>query len=130
MKKINTLAELKEERKKLLLRQEELELTLKADIKELKQEMELGHILARAASKLVTNKDNGLLFYTVGSLANFLVKKIVLRKSGLFTKFAAGYAARNLATNIFSENKNVIFNWISSLFQKIKGKHDFSDKMF
>jgi hypothetical protein len=123
VKKINTLLELKEERKRLLLKQAELELAIKTDFHEIKEELEPGHIIARATSKLIMSKDEGVLGYAIGTLTNLVVNKIIFRKSGFIKKFVASYIGRNIATNAFSKNKETIFNWITSLFQKARDKN-------
>lgn len=130
MRKINTLGELREEKKRLLQRKEELDLAIKKDMSELKEELEPGHIMAKAAGKLISGKQTGFLGYTAGSLISFVVKKTILRKPGFLAKFAVDYAARNIIPNLLSNNKRTIFNWFSSLFQKSTNvKSDFSDRI-
>lgn len=120
MKKVNTYSEMKEERKRLLMRQAELELAIKSDFQELKEELDPGHIIAKVTGKLIMNKGQDVLGFSAGALSSFIVKKILLRKSGFLTKIAAGFIARNYGANLFEEKKDIIFNWASSLLKKIK----------
>jgi len=129
MKKINTLSELKQERKRLLQRKAELELNIKTNFHELKEEMEPGRIIGKAFKTM--GNDENLFSYTIGTLTSIIVNKIILRKSGFLTKFTASYLAKNFTTKILSEKKGTIFNWLTSLFQKVtKEKSGASEKTF
>ncbi len=128
MKKINTLTELRDERRRLLIRQTELELAMKANIQELKEEMAPSSILASTVGKLIADKNEGLLGFTTSSLVSFLARKIIFKNAGFITKFAATYFLKNAAHSVLEKNKGSIQGWFSSLIERVTNKKSDTDK--
>jgi len=118
MKTINTLAELKQERQRLILHKTFLETEIKNDFNAIKEQLKPLQLITKGAGSLLSSKDNGIIGNSVGYLTGIIVKNVVMRKSGFLAKLIVPYIAKNLASNIAEENKPKITHWIEELIAR------------
>ncbi len=124
MRKVNSLAELKAEMQRLQQQQLYLEDEIKNDFNELKESLAPVHI----ASKMLVNKNTGILNDLVNLLTGIFVKKILFRKSNFVLKFIFSFLAGNSVNNWLHTNRKKIEGWISELILK-SGKKN-KDEMY
>ncbi|MCW3103791.1 MAG: hypothetical protein JWO09_2231 [Bacteroidetes bacterium] len=122
MRTINTLAELKEERQRLYMRQAFLETEIKTNFNEMKEQLKPVHHLAQTAGKFLSSKDNSVVGDSVGFITNALVKNVILKNAGFITKLIVPYLAKNVASNVAEDNKPKIAGWISDMIAKFMPK--------
>jgi hypothetical protein len=122
MRTINTLEELKEERRRLNMRKDLLETEIKNDFAGIKEDLKPLQLLTKGAGAMLSSKDNGIAGSSAGFLTGFLVKKLILKNSGFLTKLIVPYLAKNVASNVVEENKPKIADWISALISKFAKK--------
>ncbi|MFY9307911.1 MAG: hypothetical protein WAQ28_02560 [Bacteroidia bacterium] len=87
MLKINTLKELKAEQVSLRVKKSRLENDIKLGFNELKAELTSFRSISKDAEELLASKDNHFLGFSLGTLADILTEKFLLKNSGLITKF-------------------------------------------
>lgn len=121
MKRINTLEDLKEERKRLMFRRMNLEREIKNDFQELKESLEPVNFLTGGAKKTLGSRNNHLLGDSVGMVTNFIAKMAV-RNSGAVPRLLVPLIAKTLTSSIVEKNKSKILDWIGSFAAKISGK--------
>lgn len=114
MRTINSLAELKEERQRLIMRQTFLETEIKKDFQELKDQFKPLNVLK--------SNDNSIVGNSAGFLTEVLIKNVVLRNSGFITRLIVPYLAKTVASNMAEDNKPKIAGWISDLINKFMPK--------
>ncbi|HKR06281.1 MAG TPA: hypothetical protein VJY62_16715 [Bacteroidia bacterium] len=123
MKKINTLAELKAEKIYLRQKQFQLEAEIKNNFNSLKESFAPLQLVTDGASKMLVNRNHGLVNDTVGILVDFVLKNILLRKSGFILRLILPFIARNTANNLLMDNKKKILGWIGELILKTRRKN-------
>lgn len=112
MKRINTLAELRAEQKKLLQKRDALKAEIKNDIQDIKADFEPSKLF----KNIFMSKNNGILGDSLGSVANYVTKKVLLRKAGFFTNLVVPYLVKNTTSKIVEDNKSKIIGWVTGLF--------------
>jgi hypothetical protein len=123
MHKVQSIKDLKKEKKRLLARSEQLELEMKKDLHGLKEEIDQSHLFTKVVRKLVTGKEEGMYFGT-GMLTDFLIKRIFFRKAGWVTQQTLSTLAQNAAHTMLEEKKDQITTWAENLWQKLKPKKE------
>ncbi len=121
MKRINTIAELKAERKRLSLRRVFLEDEIKSDFRELKQSFEPLRLIVKGAEKTLVSQNNHVISDTAGQFAKFIAKA-TLRRSGFLSRLIVPYLVKNAASNFVEGNKSKILSWAEVLFTKLADK--------
>jgi hypothetical protein len=121
MRRINTLNELKAERKRLSLRRVFLEEQIKKDFKELKQSFEPIRLLAKGAEKTLISQNNHLISDTAGQFAKFIART-TLRRSGFLSRLIVPYLVKNAASNFVENNKSKILSWVEVFFTRLSDK--------
>jgi hypothetical protein len=122
MKSINTLAELRQERKRLNLHKAFLETEIKNDFNEIKEQLKPLQVFSKGAAKVLSSKDNSIVGNSVGYLTKLIVKNVIMRKSGFLARLIVPYFAKNVAGNVAEENKSKITDWLEDIFLKFR-KH-------
>lgn len=122
MMKINSLAELKAEQKKLRLRKVFLETEITTNLEKVKAEFEPLKLLTKSAGDVLVNKNNGILGNSLGSVANFLTKNVLLKNSGFITRMIVPYLVKNSTSNLVENNKSEIVDWLGNLVSKFVNK--------
>jgi hypothetical protein len=121
MRRINTLEELKAERKRLSYRRLNLERQIKEDFEEIKQSLEPVNLLTAGAKKSLENEKNHLFGNSVGLATTFLAK-IALKNSGFLPRLIVPLLVKNMTSSLVEKNKARIFNWIGNIASKVSGK--------
>jgi hypothetical protein len=122
MRRINTLAELKAERKALMLKKADLESEIKKDIEGIKADLEPVLIIAKGMKSALSSKDNGILGKSAGSAADFISKHTIFRNSGFITRLIMPFLVKNVTSNVVENNKSKIIDWVDHLLSKIMKK--------
>jgi hypothetical protein len=129
MRRINTLAELRAERKFLRIRQAELEADIKKDVEDIKADLEPLRLLTKGAKKVLTSNKNSMLGTTAGLAADFISKNILVKNSGFLARIIVPFLARNAASNIVEDNKSKIADWLEGLIIKSADKKTTEEKV-
>lgn len=127
MRKVNTITELRAEQKRLQLKRLVLESEIKNGFVELKQSFGPLKMLTHGVGSTLSSKDNGIIGTSVGSIAEFITRNIVLRNSGFLTRLIVPFLAKNTASNIAENNKSEIVDWVSNLISKFSKKKTAED---
>jgi len=120
--KINTLAELKTEQEKLRSRKVILESEIKNNFEEIKAELAPLKLLTKNAGKILVSKDNGILGNSLGYIADFLTRNVLLKNSGFITRLVVPYLVKNSTSNLVENNKSRIVGWVVSAISKLGKK--------
>ncbi|MGZ3883063.1 MAG: hypothetical protein ACXVP0_05550 [Bacteroidia bacterium] len=123
MRKIDTIADLRAEKKRLQFHRLFLEAELKKDVAGLKESLAPLAMVTSGAKQMLSSKDNSLVSTSVGSLVNFLTRHVLLRNSGLITRLLVPYIAKNATSNLVENNKSKIVDWVGSLISKLSNRH-------
>jgi hypothetical protein len=116
MRRINTYAELKEERKRLKIRQSQIEFALKQDVEDIKVYFQPMQLAGNAISSFFSVKERSLTTGAINTVMNFVLRKIVLRNSGWLTRMIVPVLARKSANSLFDANrtkiKKAVADWV------------------
>lgn len=118
MQQVNSLADLKREKKRLRQRTSELEHELRRELKGLKEEIDQSHLFSKVVRNLISGKDDGLYLGT-GILTDFLIKRVLFRRAGFFTRQAMSSLAQNLTREVLAKNKDVWLTWLKKKWLEI-----------
>ncbi|MCE3226374.1 MAG: hypothetical protein K0S32_925 [Bacteroidetes bacterium] len=121
MRRINTLQELRIEKRRLLLRRRELETEIRISYAEIKASFEPANVITKGTEKILGHKENHLLGNSVGQVANY-VAKLALRKSGFLSRLIVPYLIKSTASNIVENHKAEIFDWVGRMVSRVAGK--------
>ncbi len=122
MMKINSLADLKIEQKRLRQRRVVLETTLLSDLEKLKEELEPLRSFTKSAGNILVNKNNGILGNSLGSIATFVTKNVLLKNSGFITRLIVPYLVKNSTSSLVENNKSQIVDWVGNVISKFTNK--------
>lgn len=127
MKKIETLAQLRLERKKLYIRKELLEDEIKLDFEEFRESLRpvnmLKELLHREKDPNKVPQPVAPTVLNIGStMLDLVLGKMFLRKSSLVKKLIASYVVRAVGPSLISKAAPVVSNLIT------KFQHQLSDK--
>lgn len=122
MMKINSYADLKIEQKRLLQRKEVLETEIITDFEKFKEELEPLSSFTKGVGNILVSKNNGILGNSLGSIANFITKNVLLKNSGFITRLIVPYLVKNSTSSLVENNKSKIVDWVGNVFSKFAGK--------
>lgn len=120
--KINSHADLKIEQKRLRLQRVVLETKLISDLAKLKEELEPLRSFTKSAGNILVSKNNGILGNSLGSIANFITKNILLKNSGFITRLIVPYLVKNSTSSLVENNKLKIVDWVGNVISKFASK--------
>lgn len=129
MRRINTLADLRAEKKELLLRKIYLEAEIKKDIEEIKTDLEPLRLLAKGAKGILSSKNNSILGSSAGLAADFITKHTLLKNSGFLAKLIIPFLVKNVTSNIVENNKSKVVSWVENLVSKFTNKKTSEEHM-
>ena len=121
MLKVNTIKELKTEQSNLRFKKSLLESEIRKDFSELKAEFSSFGAISKNAEEVLVSKDNGILGFSLGSLADILTQKFLLKNSGMLTKLIVPFIVNKTTSGIVENNKSKIAGWLGSLTEKLAG---------
>jgi hypothetical protein len=126
-KRIQSYNDLLEEKQRLqsLLKWQKEE--LREDFREIKEDLKPVRSALSFAGKLVTRDNNNwVLNAGVNSLIDLVLKKVVLSRTGWFTKFIVPFLMKNYSSHVIADKKgslmNKLFSWIGK--KNANGKHE------
>lgn len=124
MLRVNTLKELKAEQAILRVKQSLLENDIKLGFKDLKSELMSFSSISRNAEELLTSKENNVLGFSLGTIADILTEKVLLKNAGLITRFIIPFIVNKTTNSLVENNKTKIVGWLSKLTGKRAGKRE------
>jgi hypothetical protein len=127
MRRIDTLEELKAERKRLVLRKNFLEEEIKKDFKDIKAGLEPARLLSETAKRAVGSEENHFLGDSVGAVANMIAKS-TLKHAGFIPRLLVPFLIKNVTGKIVEKNKKEILGWFGSLAEKFGRKKRFGEQ--
>lgn len=111
----------KQRLKTLLAAQKEL---IHQDVQEIKAELEPIRNAISVAGKLFSrDTSNPLVNLGLNRAIDFVMKRVLLSKTGWFAKLAVPFIMKNYSSHFVEENKGKLFSWVTSLFSKKKDKN-------
>jgi hypothetical protein len=128
MRRINTLAELKAERKALMVRKTDLEAEIRKDINAIRADLEPVLAITKGAKSLLSSKDNGILGKSAGTAADFIAKNTIFRNSGFITRLIMPFLVRNATSNVVEQNKSQIIDWVDALISRFRNREKVREK--
>ena len=118
-KKITTYKELMEEKAHLTALLEVQKQRVEDDFRELKEELKPITNITSTLAMFFTRKTGSLASNLgINLLVNGLVKKVLLSKSGWFTRFIIPLLLKNYASNLVNKPENLVTKLLSRLFSK------------
>jgi hypothetical protein len=124
MRRINTLDELKAERRRLLQYSHELETGLRTEFHSLKRDLRPMNLLFGGTKKELMENQNGLLSVSAGSLAGFLTRSILLRRSGFLSRLVVPAIIGKITSGLVEKNRTKIMSMIRTAASKITIKRE------
>jgi hypothetical protein len=118
MRRINTVDELKAERKRLNAYQVQLEVDLKKEFRELKEELTPVKLFTRGAKKDLAEHGEELFGLTAGHFASAVTKAIFLRRADFLSRLIVPSFVQNVTTKFISQNKSRILSAINYLAKR------------
>ena len=120
MRKINTIEELRFERRALQAKAHDLELVIRQDIEDIKQMFAPVQMLTTGAEKVLVSLNNGLLGNTAGAVADFLTRNVLMRNAGFISRLIVPYLVKNVTSNVVDKNKTDIVSWIGTMISRFR----------
>jgi hypothetical protein len=116
-KRIRTYGDLLNEKKRLETLLQTQKRLLSNDVNELQQEIRPAiHAFSMLGKIFTRNTENVLITGTINWLIDLVVKKLVLSKSGWFTRQAVPFLMKNFSSHFIAEHKEVLmeklFSWM------------------
>lgn len=122
MKKVETLFELREERKRLLQKKRLLEARIENDFAIIKESLSPVKLVAEGISKTFVNRHPDLVSNIVALISDIILKKWALKKSGFLTRLLVPIIARNTVSNLIHNNKTKILGWLGEQILKLDNR--------
>lgn len=120
--KINSLADLKIEQKRLNQRKVVLETDIINGFEKFKEELEPLRSFTKSAGNILVSKNNGILGNSLGSIANFITKNVLLKNSGFITRLIVPYLVKNSTSTLVENNKSKIVDWVGTVISRFANK--------
>lgn len=118
--KINTIDDLRRERKRLKLELKETELLIKEDLNWIKEELTPIRAAGRFVGNALVNKNKGLVNDGIRLAIDTVVKNFVLSRSGWLTRTIIPFILKNLSANYVEERKPQVLSTIRSLLSRAR----------
>jgi len=122
MKRINTLEQLRAERKNLRYQQILLEKEIKKDLADIKTSLEPVRLVGSGIKKVLVSGEKSILGTSAGSIVNFLTRNVLLKNSGFITRLIVPYLVKNATSSLVEDNKSKIVDWVSELITRFTKK--------
>ncbi len=122
MKKIDSLVQLRAEKKRLQAKKIMLEAEIENNFNEIKHDLSPLTLIKKGAEKAVSSEHYGVVNYSISGILDFVFKKVLLRNSGIVTRLVVPFLAKNLTKNYVHDNKTKIMGWIGSLISRVAAK--------
>ncbi len=111
----------KQRLKALMAAQKEL---IRQDVQDIKAELEPVRNAINVAGKFFSrDSSNPLVNLGINRVIDFVMKRVLLSKTGWFAKLAVPFIMKNYSSHFVEENKGKLFSWVTSLFSKKKDKN-------
>jgi hypothetical protein len=122
MRRINTLDDLKAERRRLMAYSHELETDLRSEFGLLKKDLRPMNLLFGGTKKEIMENQNGLLSVSAGSLAGFLVRSFLMRRSGFLSKLIVPAMIGKITSGLVEKNRMKIMTMVRHAASRIRMK--------
>jgi|GEM_PF-1292942 len=122
MMKIENYQQLKEAKVLSTRRIKELEVRIREQFEEIKEDLKPMNLAGSAVRSMLTSERHGLVSETLGIGINALVKGLLFRRTNFITKTLIAFAAKNIANNMVMKNSENILDWLQSHLRKLKSE--------
>src|SRR4051812_20365255 len=122
MMKIENYQQLKEAKALSTRRIKELEMRIREQVEEIKEDLKPMNLAGSAVRSMLTSEKYGLVSETLGIGINALVKGLLFRRTNFITKTLIAFAAKNIANNMVMKNSENILDWLQSHLRKLKSE--------
>jgi hypothetical protein len=130
MRRIDTIEDLRAERKRLTAYSRQLESDLQAEFRLLKEDLSPARLLFGGAKKDIRNHSESLVSIGAGQLAGFIARKVIFNRAGLIAKFVMPSLINRITSSIVERNRTkimIMFGTIAAKFSRKKDKGDSED---
>lgn len=118
--KINSVEDLRREKKRLKLELKKTELLIKEDFAWAKNELAPLRVAGKFVGNALVNKNNGLVNDGLRILIDTVVKNLVLSRAGWITKMIVPFVLKNLSTNYIKDRKPEVLASIRNLLGRAR----------
>lgn len=122
MRRIDTLQQLKEEKRKLRLKSYALEGKIKGDWSNVKESLAPVNMIMKSFNQSVSGVKPNLLNETMNAGIDLFLRRMLLRNRGLLVKLIVPYLVKNFTGNYIKNHRTDILSWfrakISSMFSR------------
>lgn len=124
MTNISTLPELRAEIRRLRTLQHQQEGIIDQDVYEITESLKPENIISGVFSSFMKSKGpkEAILHGGVNSTVDFLIDKVLFRKSSFILRWAASAVAKKFSNNIVDKNAGGIFGKVQDIFSNLKNK--------
>ena len=129
MRRIDSLQQLKEEKRKLRLRAETLEGNIKNDWSNMKQSLAPANLVFKAFNNSITGVKPNLLNETMNVGIDIILRRLILRNRGLLVKLIVPYLVKNFTGNYIKTHRTDIFSWLRTKLGGLFSKNG-QDKLY
>lgn len=123
MRKIETISELRTERKRLRESIRRYENSMKADVENLRTSLEPVNMIMNTVGKSFRSQNNNMINKTVGFTVDTLLRKILLRNSNFIVRMLVPFLAKNIASNYVTDHQTDILGWLRQKASKLFSKN-------
>jgi thiamine phosphate synthase YjbQ (UPF0047 family) len=120
MKKIKNIDDFHAEKQRLQLEVMEAEAVLKEDLKWVKEELKPENVASTIFRGFLKKNIGGIFNSGTGSIIEFILRDVVLSKSGWIKRLIIPLLAKNVSSGIISENKTDILGILRNLVKKAR----------
>ena len=118
--KIENLQDLRKEKERLRMELRMTEEALREDFEWIREELKPVRAAGRMLSKVMINKDHGIINDGVRFGIDTILKKVVLAKAGWITRLIVPFILKNLSSNIVQQKKPEIFGAIRNFIHRAR----------
>jgi hypothetical protein len=122
MRKVTNMDEMKKERMRLKSERNRLEMEIENDIDEIKTIFTPVAMAKKGLGKIVSKPEKkDLLSATGGMLAEWMMKKIILRNAGFVKRWLISKGTANLLSHLIHKNQGPIYTKLGNFLMKLRG---------
>jgi hypothetical protein len=129
MRRIDSLQQLREEKRRLRLHAQTLEGNLKSDWSNVKESLAPANMLFKTFNNSVSGVKPNLLNETMNTGIDLILRRLILRNRGILIKLIVPYLVKNFTGNYIKTHRTDIFSWLRNKFSGLFSKNG-QDKLY
>ncbi len=122
MKPINSIEELRNERKRLRLVLKETETLIREDFDWAIESLKPINIITRSISRVVEYRKGNFLSEGVVNALGYLTGKVLFRNSSWITKFIVAKIVKNISSNLIGDHEADLRSTLKNVIHKLRTK--------